>query len=47
MDNGGGLESVIRALAPHARRSDPPKFGIEKLDQPTSSLMVAVAKVRH
>ena len=43
----GGLERVIRALSPHACGSDPPEFGIEKLDQPAGGFMVAVAKARH
>ena len=47
MHQSGGLERVIRALGPHARGGDPPEFGVEKLDQPAGSFMVAVAKARH
>src|SRR6516165_5867768 len=42
-----GLERVIRALGPHARGSDSPELGVEKLNQPAGGLMVAVAKARH
>jgi len=42
-----GLESVIRALGSHARGGDPSEFGVENLNQPSSGLMVAVAKTRH
>jgi hypothetical protein len=44
---GCGLERVIRALAPHTHGGDPPEFGVEKLNQPASGLVVTVAEVRH
>jgi hypothetical protein len=42
-----GLERVTRALAPHTRGGDPTEFGVEKLNQPASGLVIAVAKARH
>ena len=42
-----GLESMVRALGPHARAGDPSEFGVENLNQPAGGLMVAVAKTRH
>jgi hypothetical protein len=42
-----GLERVIRALGPHARGGDSPQLGVEKLDQPSGGLMVAIAKAGH
>jgi hypothetical protein len=47
MHDRRGLERVIRALRPHARRSDSPEFGVEKLDQLPGGFMVAAAKARH
>jgi hypothetical protein len=41
------LEGVIRAFGPHVRSGDAPQFRVEKLDQPTGGVMVAVAKARH
>ena len=47
MHHGGGLERVIRALAPHSPGGDKPEFRVEKLNQPAGGLMVAVAKACH
>jgi len=47
MHHRGGLERVIGALGAHTRGCNSPELGVEKLNQPPGSLVIAFAKACH